>query len=64
MLTRKQIEKIALKNRVTLFTQERDYIQAAYLSLLYSKTMSFVFKGGTLFEDGLRLPEVFRGSGF
>src|SRR3990170_4013856 len=47
MLTRKQIEKIALKNRVTLFTQERDYIQAAYLSLLYSKTMSFVFKGGT-----------------
>lgn len=47
MLTRKQIEKIALKNRVTLFIQERDYIQAAYLSLLYSKTMSFVFKGGT-----------------
>jgi len=47
MLTRKQIEKIALKNRVSLFTQERDYIQAAFLSLLYSKTMSFVFKGGT-----------------
>jgi predicted nucleotidyltransferase component of viral defense system len=47
MLTKKQIEKIALKNRVPLFTQERDYIQAAYLSLLYSKTMSFVFKGGT-----------------
>ncbi len=47
MLTRKQIEKIALKNRVSLFTQERDYIQAAYLSLLYSKTISFVFKGGT-----------------
>ncbi|MDD5616992.1 MAG: nucleotidyl transferase AbiEii/AbiGii toxin family protein [Candidatus Methanoperedens sp.] len=47
MLTRKQIEKIALMNRVTLFIQERDYIQAAYLSLLYSKTMSFVFKGGT-----------------
>jgi predicted nucleotidyltransferase component of viral defense system len=47
MLTRKQIEKIALKNRVTLFIQERDYIQAAYFSLLYSKTMSFVFKGDT-----------------
>ncbi len=47
MLTRKQIEKIAMKNRVTLFIQERDYIQAAYLSLLYSKTMSFMFKGGT-----------------
>lgn len=47
MLTRKQIQKLALKNRVPLFTQERDYIQTAYLSLLYSKTMSFVFKGGT-----------------
>ncbi|PWB56502.1 MAG: hypothetical protein C3F06_01050 [Candidatus Methanoperedenaceae archaeon] len=47
MLTRKQIEKLALKNRVSLFTQERDYIQAVYLSLLYSKTMSFLFKGGT-----------------
>ncbi len=47
MLTRKQIEKLALKNRVPLFTQERDYIQAAYLSLLYSKTLSFIFKGGT-----------------
>lgn len=47
MLTRKQIEKHALKNRVQLFTQERDYIQAAYLSLLYSKTTSFLFKGGT-----------------
>ncbi len=47
MLTRKQIEKIALKNRVSLFTQERDYIQATFLSLLYSKTLSFVFKGGS-----------------
>ena len=47
MLTRKQIEKLALKNRVQLFTQEREYIQAAYLSLLFSKTMNFVFKGGT-----------------
>lgn len=50
MLTRKQIEKLALKNRVSLFTQERDYIQAVYLSLLYSKTMNFLFKGGTSFE--------------
>lgn len=47
MLTRKQIEKLALKNRVPLFTQERDYSQAAILSLLYSKTMGFIFKGGT-----------------
>ena len=47
MLTRKQIEKIALKNRVSLFTQERDYVQAVYLSLLYSKTIGLIFKGGT-----------------
>ena len=42
MLTRKQIEKIALKNRVSLFTQERDYVQAVFLSLLYSKTIGLI----------------------
>ena len=47
MLTRKQIEKLAHKNRVSLFTQERDYIQAAYLSLLYSRNFDLIFKGGT-----------------
>lgn len=47
MLTRKQIEKLAVKNKVSLFTQERDYIQAVYLSILYSNTRSFIFKGGT-----------------
>ena len=47
MLTRKQIEKIAVKNKVSLFTQERDYIQVVYLSILYSNTRCFIFKGGT-----------------
>ncbi len=47
MLTRKQIEKLAVKNKVSLFIQERDYIQAVYLSILYSNTRSFIFKGGT-----------------
>ncbi|KAB2941873.1 MAG: hypothetical protein MPEBLZ_02172 [Candidatus Methanoperedens nitroreducens] len=42
MLTRKQIEKIALKNRVSLFTQERDYVQAVFLSLLYSRTIGLI----------------------
>jgi len=32
---------------VSLFTQERDYVQAVYLSLLYSKTIGLIFKGGT-----------------
>jgi len=47
MLTRKQIEKLAYKNRVPLFIQERDYIQAVYLSLLYSRNSGLIFKGGT-----------------
>jgi predicted nucleotidyltransferase component of viral defense system len=47
MLTRRQIEKLANKNRVSLFTQERDYIQAVYLSFLYSRTFALIFKGGT-----------------
>jgi hypothetical protein len=33
MLTRKQIEKIALKNKMSLYTQERDYVQAVYLGV-------------------------------
>jgi len=47
VLTRRQIERIALKNRVSLFVQERDYVQAAFLSLLYSRAAAFVLKGGT-----------------
>jgi len=47
MLTRKQIEKLANNNRVSLFTQERKYIQAAYLSFLYSRNFDLIFKGGT-----------------
>lgn len=47
MLTRKQIQLIAQRNRVPLYTQERDYIQAVFLSLLYTRMRDFVFKGGT-----------------
>lgn len=47
MLTRKQIEKLAYKNRVPLFIQERDYIKAVYLSLVYSRNSGLIFKGGT-----------------
>ena len=47
VLTRRQVERIALKNRVSLFVQERDYVQAAFLSLLYSRTMAYTLKGGT-----------------
>jgi hypothetical protein len=47
MLTRRQIQALAQKNRVPLYTQERDYIQAVFLGLLYTKTEDFIFKGGT-----------------
>ncbi len=47
MLTRKQIEKMATKNKVSLYVQERDYIQAAFLSQLFMVTKGLVFKGGT-----------------
>lgn len=47
MLTKDQLAKIAYQNHVGLGVQERDYIQHLFLSLLYTKTADFVFKGGT-----------------
>src|SRR3989344_4767008 len=47
MLTRDQLARIAQRNHIGLGTQERDYIQHLFLSLLYTKTQDFVFKGGT-----------------
>lgn len=47
MLTKTQIQRLAQKNGVSAYTQERDYIQCVFLSLLFSKTQDFVFKGGT-----------------
>lgn len=47
MLTRNQLAKIANQSRVSLGTQERDYIQHLFLYLLYTKTQEFIFKGGT-----------------
>lgn len=47
MLTKDQLAKIAQRNRIGLGTQERDYVQHLFLSLLYMKTQDFVFKGGT-----------------
>ena len=47
MLTKDQITRIAQKNHISLGAQERDYIQQLFLSLLYTKTQFFIFKGGT-----------------
>jgi hypothetical protein len=47
MLTRKQIERMSAKNKISLYAQERDYVQAAFLSQLFMRTKGLVFKGGT-----------------
>jgi predicted nucleotidyltransferase component of viral defense system len=47
MLTRAQIQRLAQRHSIGVQTQERDYIQHLLLFLLYNKTQSLVFKGGT-----------------
>ncbi len=47
MLTRAQIQRLAQRHGVGVQAQERDYIQHLLLFLLYSKSQSLVFKGGT-----------------
>lgn len=46
MLTRRQIMKLAGKNKIPGYTQERDYIQTLFLYCLYPEK-DIVFKGGT-----------------
>jgi len=47
MLTRPQIQRLAQRHSIGVQAQERDYIQHLLLFLLYSKSQSLVFKGGT-----------------
>ncbi len=46
MLTRRQIMKLATKNKIPGYTQERDYVQTLFLYCLYPEE-DIVFKGGT-----------------
>jgi len=46
MLTRRQIMKLAGKNKIPGYTQERDYVQTLFLFCLYPEE-DIVFKGGT-----------------
>ena len=55
MLTRTQIQRLAQRNHIGMQAQERDYLQHLLLMLLYSRSQTLVFKGGT----ALRL--VYRG---
>lgn len=56
MLTRAQIQRLAQRQRIGVHVQERDYLQHLLLFLLYSRSQSLVFKGGT----ALRI--VYRGN--
>jgi predicted nucleotidyltransferase component of viral defense system len=47
MLTRPQIQRFAQRHGIGVQAQERDYIQYLLLFLLYNKSQSLAFKGGT-----------------
>lgn len=47
MLTRAQIQRLAQRHNMGVQAQERDYIQYLLLMLLYSRSQSLLFKGGT-----------------
>ncbi|HCA56574.1 MAG TPA: hypothetical protein DEP46_01180 [Blastocatellia bacterium] len=55
MLTRQQLQRLAQRERIGLQAQERDDLQYLLLSLLYARSQSLIFKGGT----ALRI--VYRG---
>lgn len=46
MLTRRQIMRLASRNKIPGYTQERDYVQTLFLYCLYPEK-DIVFKGGT-----------------
>jgi predicted nucleotidyltransferase component of viral defense system len=56
MLTRTQIQRLAQRNLIGMQAQERDYLQHLLLALLYARSQTLVFKGGT----ALRI--VYRGN--
>lgn len=47
MLTRRQLQRIAQRQRIGLQAQERDYIQHLLTALLYFRSQRLAFKGGT-----------------
>lgn len=47
MLTRAQIQRLAQRYNIGVQAQERDYIQHLLLMLLYNRSQSLLFKGGT-----------------
>jgi predicted nucleotidyltransferase component of viral defense system len=54
MLTRQQLQRIAVRERIGLHAQERDYLQHLLLALLYARTADLAFKGGTALRIAYR----------
>ena len=53
MLTRTQIQRLAQRNHIGMQAQERDYLQHLLLMLLYSRSQTLIFKGGTGVASGV-----------
>ncbi|MBI3362133.1 MAG: nucleotidyl transferase AbiEii/AbiGii toxin family protein, partial [Chloroflexi bacterium] len=47
MLTRQQLQRIAQRHHIGLQAQERDYLQHLLTALLYFRSQTLAFKGGT-----------------
>ena len=47
MLTKAQLQRLALRHGIGLQAQERDYVQHLFLSVLYARSQRLLFKGGT-----------------
>jgi predicted nucleotidyltransferase component of viral defense system len=47
MLTKQQLQRIAQRRAIGMHALERDYVQYLVLSVMYNRSQSFVFKGGT-----------------
>lgn len=47
MLTKQQLQRIAQRRAIGLHAIERDDVQHLVLSILYSHSQAFLFKGGT-----------------
>lgn len=56
MLTKDQLARIAQQNNIGLGTQEKDYLEYVYLSLLYRDGGGFIFKGGTALRIAYNFP--------
>lgn len=56
MLTKQQLQRIAQRHGIGLQAQERDYVQHLFLSVLYARSQTLLFKGDTALRVLYRSP--------